>query len=267
MQEYRTPPTGVSVPPPYSTERLAALVLGLPGFLLVVVVAALFASGHVSTRTAAGGIAAGAAQMLLAAALWMHLRAARPLALLLSLVWAALLLALGDDRLTPPLLLPAVVAVALLLPLPGRTGVRLQRAVARGRATAPPGAAGTVATWSLPVAALAMIAEGVWLAVSTVAALLRDAATPGLGAIVGTAARFVVALVEVPVELLLFPAVGLLVLSGHAAARGLAIVLQALVLLGAATGGLHTARAQVSAGLAIVVVLLLMAHARALDRA
>lgn len=266
---YATPPAPrlrSGEPRPYSMERIAALVLGLPGLALVVVVAALYASGRLGTSTAAGSLAAGTLQVILAVALWVHLRGARAAALLLSLGWAATLVAVGDDRATPPLLLPAVIAVALLLPLPAHTGRRLQEAVARGRARAAPGRAGTLGAWSLPLAALVLIVQGVWLAVSTIGGLLRDAVTPGIGAVLGTAARAVLAAVEVPLALVLFPAAGLLLLSGAYAARWLAILLEVLVLLGAVSGRLETTRSQVSAGLAIVVVALLMIHDRSLDR-
>ena len=250
---------------PYSMERLAGLVLGVPGFLLIAVVAALFAGGRIGSGTAAGSISAGVIQVALAVALWVHLRGARALALLLSLAWAAVLTAAGDDRATPPLLLPAVVAVALLLPLPGRTAQRVRDAVARGRARAHPGARGALTAWSLPAASLLLIGQGVWLAVSTVGGLLRSAVTPGLGALLGTAARAVLAAVEVPIELLVFPLAGLFLLSGNFAARWLAIALEVLVLLGAVSGRLETTRAQISAGLALLVVALLILHERSLD--
>jgi hypothetical protein len=268
VQEYGQPPPHLPAlePRPYSAERLAALVLGVPGVVLIVVMAVLLASGNVSGRTAAGSIAAGAIQLALAVALWVHLRGARATALLLSLVWAAVLVAVGDDRVTPPLLLPAVVAIGLLLPLPARTAQRLRDAVARGRTGAHPGAGGAITAWSLPAASLLIIGQGVWLAVSTVGGLLRDAVTPGLGAVLGTAARFVLALVEVPIELLFFPLVGLFLLSGNFAARWLAVGLEVLVMLGAVSGRLETTRSQVSAGLAVLVVALLMVHERSLDR-
>ena len=268
MQQNGAPPKQIRPTErrPYSAERLAALVLGVPGLLLVVVLAGLYAGGGVGSGTAAGGIAAGTIQLLLAAALWVHVRGARVVALLMSLGWAATLVAVGDDRVTPPLLLPAVVAIALLLPLPARTTQRIRDAVARGRAAAHPGAAGTLVAWSLPAASLLIIGQGVWLAVSTVGGLLRSAVTPGLGALLGTAARFILALVEVPIERVVFPAVGLLLLSGNFAARWLAIALEVLVMLGAVSGRLETTRSQVSAGLTVLVVALLMVYERSLDR-
>jgi hypothetical protein len=250
-------------PRPYSVERLAALVLAVPGALLVVAVLALALTGHVGAGTAAGAIAAGGVQLALAAALWQHLRGARVLALTLSLGWAAVLVAVGDDRVTPPLLLPAVVAVGLLLPLPARTAQRIRDAVARERAHAPAGTGGSLQAWSLPAAALLVIGEGVWLAVSTVGGLIRSATTPGLGALLDTAGRFILAIVEVPLELVVFPAAGLLLLTGSLAARWLVLLLEALVLLGALSGRLETTRSQVSAGLAVVVVALLLLHRRA----
>ena len=268
MHEYGTPPSGVLPSPtrPYSAERLAALVLGVPGVLLIGALVGLFVTGHVGAGPTAGSIAAGTIQVALAVALWVHLRGARVVALLLSLTWAAVLVAAGDDRATPPLLLPAVVAIALLLPLPARTAQRIRDAVARGRARAHPGARGALVARSLPAAALLMIGQGVWLAVSTIGGLLRSAVTPGLGALLGTAARAVLAAVEVPIELVVFPAVGLLLLGGGFAARWLAIALQVLVLLGAVSGRLETTRAQVSAGLALLVVALLVIHERSLNQ-
>ena len=268
MQTEGLPPRQVAVPPrPYSVERLAALVLGVPGVALVVVVAALFATHHVSGGFAAGSIAAGGVQVVLAVALWERLRGARALAILLMLAWAAILVAVGDERSSPPLLLPAVVAIALLLPLPGRTALRLRAAVDRGRTLARPGAAGALVAWSLPAASLLLIGQGVWLAVSTVGGLVRSAVTPGLGALFGTAARFVLALVEVPLELVLFPLAGVFLLSGSFVARWIALLLEALVLLGALSGRLETTRSQVSAALAVLVVALLVLHERARDHA
>src|SRR5258708_39791122 len=57
-------------PRPYSMERLAALVLGLPGLLLVAAMVGLMVTGRVTGGAATGSIAAGAVQVLLAAALW-----------------------------------------------------------------------------------------------------------------------------------------------------------------------------------------------------
>jgi hypothetical protein len=264
LAPYRRPPVEVVAEPrPYSVYRLAALVLGLPGLLLVATMVALLASGHIGGAAAAGSIAAGAVQLVLAAALWQRVPASRPAAVLLMLVWAGLLLALADDRAAPPLLLPAVLAIALLLPLPGRTSARLRAAVARGRAAARPGSRGALVAWSLPAASLLLIAQGVWQAVSTVAGLVRSAANPGIGAALDTAGRVVLAAVEVPLELLVFPLVGVFVLSGGYLARRLAVLLELLVLVGSLLGRFETTRAQVSSAIAVLVLLLLLLHERA----
>ncbi len=252
-------------PRPYSMERLAALVLGLPGLLLVAAMVGLMVTGRVTGGAATGSIAAGAVQVLLAAALWRRLHHARLAAVLLMLAWAGLLVAVGDDRAAPPLLLPAVLAIALLLPLPGGTSARLRAAVARGRALALPGWRGRVAAWSLPAASLLLIGQGVWQAVSTVGGLLRSAANPGIGAALDTAGRAILAAIEVPLELVIFPLVGVLVLGGSRFARRLAVLLEFLVLVGALLGRLETTRTEVSAVIAAVVVALLMLHDRAVS--
>lgn len=235
-------------PRPYSMDRLAALVLGLPGLLLLVAVAALMASGRLGGGAAGGAIAAGVVQIGLAAALWVRLPGSRLLAILLMLLWAGVLVALVDDRAAPPLLLPAVLAIALLLPLPGVTGVRIRAAAARSRV--------------LPVASLLLVAQGVWQAVSTVGGLVRSAANPGIGAALDTAGRLILAVVEVPLELLLFPLVGVLLLGGGWFARRVAIALEILVLFGGLVGRFDTTRAQVSGGIAVVVLGLLLVHER-----
>jgi hypothetical protein len=253
-------------PRPYSVDRLAALVLGLPGVLLVATVVALMATGRLGGSAASGALAAGAVQAALAVALWVRLPGSRLAAIVLMLVWAGVLVAWADDRAAPPLLLPAVLAIALLLPLPGRTSTRLRAAVARGRASTRPGWRGAAAAWSLPAASLLLIAQGVWQAVSTVGGLVRSAANPGIGAALDTAGRAVLAAVEVPLELLVFPLVGVLLLGGGYLARRLAMLLEILVLLGSALGRFETTRAQVSSGIAVVVLLLLALSERTTRR-
>jgi hypothetical protein len=120
--------------------------------------------------------------------------------------------------------------------------------------------------WSLPAASLLLIMQGVWQAVSTVGGLVRSAAVPGIGAALDTAGRAVLAAIEVPLELLVFPLVGVFVLSGSWLARRLAVVLELLVLFGSLVGRFQTTRAQVSSGIAVVVLGLLLLHERALAR-
>jgi hypothetical protein len=253
-------------PRPYSVDRLAALVLGLPGVLLLIAVAALIATGRLGGSAAGGALAAGAVQVGLAVALWVRLPGSRLLAVVLMLVWAGVLVAWADDRAAPPLLLPAVLAIALLLPLPGRTSARIRAAVARGRAQAPPGWRGAVVAWSLPAASLLLIGQGVWQAVSTIGGLVRSAAVPGLGAALDTAGRAILAAIEVPLELLVFPLVGVFILSGYWFARRLAVVLELLVLFGSLVGRFQTTRAQVSSAIAVLVLALLLVHERAVPR-
>lgn len=238
----------VAAPRPYSVDRLAALLLGVPGVVLLAVVVALMATGHLGGGAAGGTLAAGAVQVGLAAALWRHLPGSRPVAILLMLVWAGILVAVADDRAAPPLLLPAVLAIAVLLPLPGVTSARLRAAMARGRL--------------LPIASLLLVAQGVWQAVSTVGGLVRSAATPGIGPALDTAGRLILAVVEVPLELLVYPLVGVLLLGGGWFARRLAMVLELLTLLGGLVGHFGTTRAQVSGGIAALVLLLLALHER-----
>jgi hypothetical protein len=235
-------------PRPYSVDRLAALVLGLPGVLLLLAVAALMATGRLGGGAAGGALAAGAVQAGLAVALWVRLPGSRVVAILLMLLWAGVLVAVADDRAAPPLLLPAVLAIALLLPLPGATGARIRAARARGRA--------------IPIASLLLIAQGVWQAVSTVGGLVRSAANPGIGAALDTAGRLILAAVEVPLELLLFPLAGVFLLSGTWPARRVAMALEVLVLLGGLVGRFETTRAQVSGAIALCVLVLLLLHER-----
>ncbi len=238
----------IAEPRPYSVDRLAALVLGLPGVLLVAVVAALLATGHLGGGAAGGALAVGAVQVGLAAALWMHLPGSRLVAVLLMLLWAGVLVAIADDRAAPPLLLPAVLAIALLLPLPRATATRLRTAMARGRL--------------LPAASLLLIAQGVWQAVSTVGGLVRSASTPGIGPALDTAGRLILAVVEVPLELLVYPLAGVLLLGGGWLARRLVIVLELLTLLGGLVEHFASTRSQVSGGIAAVVLLLVILHER-----
>jgi hypothetical protein len=231
-------------PRPYSVDRLAALVLGLPGVLLVVAVVVLMASGHLGGGAAGGALAAGVVQVGVAGALWVRLPGSRLVAILLMLLWAGVLVAVADDRAAPPLLLPAVAAIALLLPLPGASGARIRAAAAHGRA--------------LPAASLLLIAQGVWQAVSTVGGLVRSAANPGIGAALDTAGRLILAVVEVPLELLLFPLAGVFLLGGGWLARRVAMTLEILVLFGGLVGRFDTTRAQVSGGIAVVVLSLLL---------
>jgi asparagine N-glycosylation enzyme membrane subunit Stt3 len=156
-----------------------------------------------------------------------------------------------------------VLAIALLLPLPGRTSARIRAAVARGRAVARPGWRGTVVAWSLPAASLLLIMQGVWQAVSTVGGLVRSAAVPGIGAALDTAGRAILAAIEVPLELLVFPLVGVFVLSGFWFARRLAVVLELLVIFGSLVGRFQSTRAQVSSAIAVLVLGLLLLHERA----
>jgi hypothetical protein len=251
-------------PRPYSVDRLAALVLGLPGVLLIVTVVALMATGRLGGSAASGALAAGAVQAALAVALWIHLSGSRLVAILLMLAWAGVLVASADDRAAPPLLLPAVLAIALLLPLPGRTSSRMRAAVARARALSRPGRRGTLVAWSLPAASLLLIGQGVWQAVSTVGGLVRSAATPGIGAALDTAGRAILAAIEVPLELLVFPLAGVLLLSGGWFARRLAMVLELLVLFGSLVGRFETTRAQISSAIAVLVLALLLVYERAL---
>jgi hypothetical protein len=241
--------TEVAVPPrPHSMDRLAALVLGLPGALLLLAAVALMATGRLGGSAAGGTLAAAVVQVGLAAALWMRLPGSRLAAILLMLLWAGVLVALADDRAAPPLLLPAIAAIAPLLPLPGASAARLRAAAARGR--------------GLPVASLLLIAQGVWQAVSTVGGLVRSAANPGIGAALDTAGRLVLAAVEVPLELLLFPLAGVFLLSGTWIARRIAVVLEILVLFGALVGRFETSRAKVSGAIAVLVLLLIVLHER-----
>jgi len=235
-------------PRPYSVDRLAALVLGLPGVLLVAVVAALLATGHLGGGAAAGALAVGAVQVALSAALWTHLPGSRLVAVLLMLAWAGVLVAIADDRAAPPLLLPAVLAIALLLPLPSSTAARLRAAMARGRL--------------IPAASLLLIAQGVWQAVSTVGGLVRSAGTPGIGPALDTAGRLVLAAVEVPLELLVYPLAGVLLLGGGWLARRVALFLELLTLLGGLVEHFASTRSQVSAGLAVLVIALIVLHER-----
>lgn len=235
-------------PRPYSVDRLAALVLGVPGALLLVAVAALMVSGHLGAGAAGGALAAGIVQVGLAAALWVHLPGSRLVAVLLMLLWAGILVAVADDRAAPPLLLPAVLAIALLLPLPGSTGNRLRAAMARGRL--------------LPAASLLLIAQGVWQAVSTVGGLVRSASTPGIGPALDTAGRLILAAVEVPLELLVYPLAGVLLLGGGWLARRVAMVLELLTLLGGLVEHFGTTRSQVSGAIAALVLLLIVLHER-----
>jgi hypothetical protein len=235
-------------PRPYSADRLAALVLGVPGLLLVVAMVALIAAGVLGGSAAGGALAAGAVQVALAAALWLHLPGSRPLAVLLMLAWAGILVAWADDRAAPPLLLPAVLAIALLLPLPGATAARFRAAWAKGRA--------------LPVASLLLIGQGVWQAISTVGGLVRSAATPGIGPALDTAGRLVLAVVEVPLELLVYPLAGVLLLGGGWFARRLAVLLEALTLIGGLADRFATTRAQVSGAIAVAVLLLVVLQER-----
>jgi hypothetical protein len=235
-------------PRPYSVDRLAALVLGLPGVLLVAVVAALLATGRLGGGAAGGALAVGVIQVGLAAALWTHLPGSRLVAVLLMLLWAGVLVAVADDRAAPPLLLPAVLAIALLLPLPGGTAARLRAAMARGRL--------------IPAASLLLIAQGVWQAVSTVGGLVRSAGTPGIGPALDTAGRLILAVVEVPLELLVYPLAGVLLLGGGWFARRVAIVLELLTLIGGLVDHFATTRAQVSGAIALLVLLLLVVHER-----
>lgn len=239
----------VAEPRPYSADRLAALVLGVPGVLLLLAVAALLATGHLGGGAAAGALAAGAVQVALAVALWVHLPGSRPLAVLLMLLWAGVLVAAADDRAAPPLLLPAVLAIALLLPLPGVSAARIRAAMARGRL--------------IPVASLLLVAQGVWQAVSTVGGLVRSASTPGIGPALDTAGRLILAVVEVPLELLVYPLAGVfLLLSGGWFARRLAMVLELLTLLGGLVDRFSTTRAQVSGAIALLVLALLLVQER-----
>jgi hypothetical protein len=236
-------------PPPYSPDRLAALTLALPGALFLVAVAALVATGHLGGSAAGGAIAVGALQLGLAAALWVHLPGSRLVAVLLMLVWAGVLVAVVDDRAAPPLLLPAVLAIALLLPLPRTTGARLRTATAtHGR--------------GLTIAALLLIAQGVWQAISTVGGLVRSAGNPGIGAALDTAGRAILAAVEVPLELLVYPLAGVFLLGGSWFARRVAIVLEVLTLIGALAGRFATTRAQVSGAMACTVLLLIVLQER-----
>ena len=170
------------------------------------------------------------------------------MAILLMLLWAGVLVAVADDRAAPPLLLPAVVAISLLLPLPGASAARIRLAAATSRA--------------LPAASLLLIAQGVWQAVSTVGGLVRSAANPGIGAALDTAGRLILAVVEVPLELLLFPLVGVFLLGGSWFARRIAVVLEVLVLFGGLVGRFDTTRAQVSGGIAVVVLALVIVSER-----
>lgn len=242
----------VVAPRPYSADRLAALVLGLPGVLLAVAVVALMVGGRLGGSAAAGTLAAAVVQIGLAVALWLHLPGSRLVAVLLMLAWAGVLVAFADDRAAPPLLLPAIAAIALLLPLPGATAARFGAAWARGRL--------------LPVASLLLIGQGVWQAVSTIGGLVRSASVPGLGAALDTAGRAILAAIEVPLELLVFPLAGVFLLGGSWFARRLAMVLEILVLIASALSGFRTTRAVVSSGLAVLVVALVFVHERSLGR-
>jgi hypothetical protein len=236
-------------PRPYSADRLAALVLGLPGVLLLIAVAALIATGRLGGSAAGGALAAGAVQVALAAALWVRLPGSRLAAILLMLAWAGVLVAWADDRAAPPLLLPAVLAIALLLRLPGYNSVRIRSARDRFG-------------WQVPAAALLMVGQGVWQAVSTVGGLVRSASNPGIGAALDTAGRAILAAVEVPLELLVFPLVGVFLLTGSWFARRLAIALELLVLVGSALGRFETSRAQISSAIALLVLVLLTVRSR-----
>ena len=141
-----------------------------------------------------------------------------------------------------------MLAIALLLPLPGFSAARIRAARARGRV--------------IPAAALLLVAQGVWQAVSTVGGLVRSAATPGIGPALDTAGRLILAAVEVPLELLVYPLCGALLLGGGWFARRLAIVLELLTLLGGLVEHFATTRSQVSGGIALVVLLVLLVDER-----